>query len=218
MLIPLLGLFNPLNILEFLVVKDNKILYSHKQRVKSPLNNWVKMIHAFYRDTSTSVINTSGDAWTFYGTYCYYCNSGGRYAGMKIRLNAGSGVDDFGLVVGYGTAPVSPDDYKLDSQYPHGTGLGYLEYRDTSISDVTTEQTTINDKTAYVMKFSIERQFYNNCDNDQEVTEVGLIARIEYYGGGSANVLIYRDLLDTKLTIPAYSTGVLRYEIRFICM
>lgn len=200
--------------IEYWIYKDKKLLYEGKQKCNSYLRNWVNLLCAWFQQTTKPVVKEDGSSvnlgWRWYGPT--YCDSRNRGGGFGLLLNAGDNDASYGLVVGYGTAPVSPDDYKLEHKYLHGSGAGYLDYDITKISDVVLEDNKL--------KFSVERAFYNNHDSPQDITEVGLMARWRFFAPGFANedhkFLIMRDVLDTALTVPAYATAVVRYNIYFI--
>ena len=197
--------------IEWEIYKGNRLLDKGKQEGHSYLRNWVNYIRAHFAKTRTPVVLEDGSSLEVGYKYSW-CNKEHHSLEFGFWMNSGEGDDSYGLVVGRGTTPPSPGDYKLEEKYPHGSGLGYLQYGSTKISDVQ----LVDNK----LLIAVERSFYNDYKDPQDITEVGLIVYRREYGryifDVRAKFLIMRDVLDTALTVPAYATAVIRYNIYFI--
>ena len=200
--------------LEYWVYKKRRLLYSGKQKCNSYLKNWANLLSAWFQATTKTIVLEDGTSVSlgYYERKSDWCNGGSIYGEFGLLLNAGDNDATYGLVVGRGTTPVSESDYKLADKYPHGSGGGYLDYDITKISDVVSEDGKL--------KISVERAFYNDYGDSQDITEVGLMvfwkAELPDYGKQYYKFLIMRDVLDNVLTIPAYATAVVRYNIYFL--
>ena len=197
--------------IEWEIYKGNRLLDKGKQEGHSYLKNWTNFIRAQFAKTRTPVVCEDGSSRDI-GYRRSWCNSEQRELEFGFWMNSREGDASYGLVVGRGTTPPSPGDYKLEEKYPHGSGLGYLQYGSTKISDVQ----LVDNK----LLIAVERSFYNDYKDPQDITEVGLIVYRREYGrycfDVRAKFLIMRDVLDTALTVPAYATAVIRYNIYFI--
>ena len=201
--------------------QGNRIYYM-KKRCHSPLRNFVRVMYGlFIRGTVTIVKLDGTTANIAYGNWCnsgslVWCNSGYTHL---LSLTAGDNIGDFGIVVGYGTAPVSPDDYKLDEAYKQGTGTGALDYDPVNILGPEEETVTIDTKQYLSLKIIVSRTINNPDSFAKDIYEIGLVAG---YGGSKSSgnaptkFLIFRDVLDTPLTIPGNGSAVLRYHLRWL--
>jgi len=119
-------------------------------------------------------------------------------------IRAPSGDDNFGILVGSGTTPVSITDTNLASKIPNGTSSGRLVYGATSIvaSDVD-----------YIQW---QRSFTNNSGASVTVNEIGLAVKVVRIEGGSQvtyYVLIARDVI-TSTSVPNGGTLTVKYKIK----
>jgi hypothetical protein len=125
-----------------------------------------------------------------------------------MAMNAADNNDTYGIVVGTGTASVTPTDYKLTSQIPHGTGPGQLDY------DTHTVASSYTLSSSYV---EISRVFVNRSGGDVVVREVGLIAW-NYFKDVDAvrndvKFLIARDVLPSPVRVKPLGSLTVRYRI-----
>jgi len=208
---------------EAIVERRNGKIDVFRQPAHSPLKNWVQLWKALLGYTQESVIDTSGVTQTVDGRLpCTgtgsWCNGGSLTASCRsyLYVDAGEGDSSFGLVAGYGTAPVSMDDYKLANKYEHGSGLGYLFYKTSVISLIVGGETTINNKTYKTMTLIIQRPVENRHTDSQTITEIGLILYYNMDGGSKFRILIYRDVLDTPITLSSTEAATLRYHMRWL--
>jgi hypothetical protein len=196
---------------ELIVEVDGREEYRGETR--SLLQNFAKEVAAIMGSqgawkaiTSTTATRTDGTQATIYGewyTGAYY-GGGGTHIAMKAPDND----DTYGIVVGTGTAPVTPTDYMLASKIPHGTGSGQLDY------DTHTIASSYTSSSSYA---EISRVFVNKSGSDVVVREVGLIAW-NYFKDTSAvrnNVkfLVARDVLPSPVTVKNLGSLTVRYRI-----
>jgi len=175
--------------------REGRLLRREKRESKSWVMNFIKMLYALMRVAWGDVGTTLTD---YTGTSVNYPSGGTSQYAMK--LEAGSGDDDWGIQVGSGDTPVSSSDYKLDSLISHGTGAGQLQYGACSVGSPYEE--------AGYLKMKIERTFTNGSGGSITVKEIGLMAVVP-----GTYALIARDVLSTPTTIPDGGTQTVRYII-----
>jgi len=198
--------------------RRGKVIKREKGESRSLLKNFIAALRALMRGqvtTASGVTGTrgaegtvkdlSGADQTFYGGYREGTNT---YAGgWPLAINAPDDVDSYGIVVGKGETPVSPEDYNLDDKIAHGTASGQLDYGAHTFEDVVVE-----DK---VSKFRVSRTFSNVSGAEITVKEIGIIAWCWWgFNGGVAKdlkFLIVRDVLTTPTTIPDGASLNVRY-------
>jgi hypothetical protein len=200
--------------------KDGERIYRLETRSKSFLQNFAKVFGKMleapggaplsYSGTvaSATVLNTAGSsasAWTeWYDTGAAYYYSGGTPMGMSAPDND----DSFGVVVGSGTASVSPTDYALAAKIGHGTGAGQLDYGPATVTS------SYGATSSYA---EIARTFLNTSGSDVTVREVGIVARSYWKDGGvivgDVKYLIARDILPSPVKVPNLGTLTVRYRI-----
>lgn len=155
---------------------------------------------------SANVIATDGAIKTVWEEW--YAPIYTRGGGVQLALNAPDNDSSYGIVVGSGSTPVSPTDYKLASQISHGTGTEQLDY------EAHTVTSSYSDTSSY---FEIARAFINRSGGDVVVREVGLIARNYWKDVGGINVdvkfLVARDVLPSPVTVKNLSSLTVRYRI-----
>jgi hypothetical protein len=135
--------------------------------------------------------------------------TGGVYygGGTPMAMGAGDNDSSFGVVVGSGTTPVSPDNYNLSSQIPHGTGTGQLDY------DTHVVRSSYSNTSSYI---EILRSFTNRSGSNVIVNEVGLIARSFWEDSlvkQNIKYLIARDVLPGPILVPDSASLTVRYRI-----
>ena len=149
--------------------------------------------------SNTGIIGTWSD-WCNYGPWCNGGSMTVRSLGILL-LNAPEGDDTYGIVVGTGTTPVTPDDYKLEQQIPHGSSDNQLYHYPCNVLDLEVEGNRVIQK--------IQRQFENRGTVDIDINEIGLQALVIDSGGTTYKVLIVRDVLSEPISIPSGGTAVL---------
>jgi len=201
-----------------ITVKDKKGKVVDKRRVKcnSFVKNFLLLLNAGFRKTGVAVVDIDGTSVTsgvkgVWRNWCNngfgdktWCNSGSMTFGRYGLLLVGAGAKDssYGIIVGSGTTPVSPDDYKLENQIAHGTADGQLYYGDTDVLDVVVQENKIIQ--------GLQRQFTNQGAVDVEINEIGVVVKTTE---NNYKVLIIRDVLDTPVTIPSGGTVVIQIDI-----
>ncbi|RLJ03010.1 MAG: hypothetical protein DRP11_01945 [Candidatus Aenigmatarchaeota archaeon] len=191
--------------------KNGKIIKRHRQEVKSWLKNFALFLKHQLHNENDVVVDTGGASATIICglSECDLSYHSAGYGSLEFSANAGDNDDSFGIIVGSGTATVSPDDYNLASKIPHGTGSGQLDY-DTH----TFESPTITNGT---VKFSISRSFKNSSGGDVNVNEVGLVIRSLSKAADKVcedvKFLIIRDVLDSTVTVPDGGGLTVKYTI-----
>jgi hypothetical protein len=122
-------------------------------------------------------------------------------------MNGPDNDDSFGIVVGSGSASVSPTDYRLVSKIPHGTGSGQLDH------DTHSTATSLSSTSSYI---ELARTFVNRSGDNVVVREVGIIARSYWRDTSVVNdvkYLIARDVLPSPVTVKPLGVLVVRYRI-----
>jgi hypothetical protein len=200
---------------ELIVEVDGREEYRGESR--SFLQNFGKVLALFLSSpgytpdsmgpiTQTSVTYIDGTPVTVYGEW-YAADTGGG-GGAHLAMSAPDNDDTYGIVVGSGTATVTPTDYCLASKIPHGTGPGQLDY------DTHTVASSYTSSSSYV---EISRVFVNRSGGDVVVREVGLIARNYFKDLGAVRndvkFLIARDVLPSPVRVKNLGSLTVRYRI-----
>ncbi len=129
-----------------------------------------------------------------------------------ISAAATAGDHSYGILIGSGTLANTKNTYDLTAKYPHGDGVGYFNYGDTTFSVYTaTSEPT--------QAISISRTFVNNSTQSQSIIEVGLAVKKAYYDTDTgttraATILIIRDVLATPVSVPAAGSVAWTYRIK----
>jgi len=162
------------------------------------------------------MLKNNGDAGTFKSvvvtgldggsTYAYVeLPAPGNYSAGPLVFNAGDNDDSFGIVVGSGSAPVSPYDYNLASKIPHGTGTGQLDY------DTHSTISSYGGSSSYV---EISRTFVNKSGSDVVVREVGLVGcSFHSYQDIYYKFMVARDVLPNPVTVKPLASLIVRYRL-----
>jgi len=186
--------------------RNGKLIRRRRQKSHSFLTQFIAMLrgimfHTYNMDNhwNTQVVDTAGVARG-------YPNSGNVLRISGIPLNAPSGTDSYGLVVGTGTASNTTSTYALQNKIAHGTGAGQLLY-----GSHTFEPVTVSGSTVY---FRIIRVFTNNSGASITVNEVGLYTMTSNQATSTGIHCIARDLISGGITVPDGGTLTLRYLIQ----
>jgi len=122
--------------------------------------NFANIIYALWNASTIGVSDIGGNNIVINGA------SGGTWS-----LNAPSGINTYGIVIGSGASAgstPSPSAYKLVAQIPNGINSGQIEY-----GAVTINLPTLSGQTT---SFTISRSFINVSGATLTVTEIGLVA------------------------------------------
>jgi hypothetical protein len=194
---------------EIIVELDGKYLYTCIS--KSLLQNFGKMFCTMLGCKGTGTVNTSTTVTDTVGSpqtaYCETVDTSGTiFYASPLAMNAADNDDTYGIVVGSGTATVTPTDYSLASKIPHGTGSGQLDY------GVHTATESYTGTSSYC---EISRSFTNMSGAEITVREVGLIARnrFNYPTSVDAKFLIARDVLPSPVRVKNLGSLTVRYRI-----
>lgn len=189
-----------------LKTKDGKVLLKGAKPFNSFVKNFMVMLEAMFKGedsktpppTPTQAVDLDGNSFSL-----SFPTPEGRYGiplGWRVDAEAGDLLSlrgeptEWGIIVGSGDSPTTINFYNLESMYPHGKDVGYMNYMSTQVTEPEYDGTYV--------KFTIKRLIINEADVSQVVREVGLIAR-EY--NTWKRFLIARDVLDSPVTMPAKS-------------
>ena len=195
--------------------KNGNLISKRKGRSKSLLRNFALMLRGLmagniYGVISGTTLNVKVTVTARDGTTLNYPSFRYDPPSDHPELNAPSAMevsamernDKYGILVGTGTAPVTKDDYDLNSQIPDGFADGQMVHGKTTVEDVN------GDPPSSV--FRIIRTFTNEGSSTITVYEIGLVARVNE-NSTVKYVLIARDVLDTPQDVPAGATLTVRY-------
>ena len=123
-----------------------------------------------------------------------------------MGMMAGDNDDSYGILVGSGSDPVSPDNYKLVSKISHGTGSGQLDYDTHSVIS------SYSDTSSYVEFY---RTFVNKSSDNVIVREVGIAAHSysSVVGPIDTKYLIARDVLPSPITVKPLGSLTVKYRV-----
>lgn len=186
--------------------KNGKVRYIIRRKSKSFVKNFMEYLNKFFKSGTMTLKDINGNDHYIVAGFLDVDN----YFETP-RLLVGEGIDDCGIVLGSGTTPPTPDDFKLENQIPHGDETGKLHYMNNDCSEV---QVSGNEIT-----FEITRDFINNSGGDITIGEMGLILDIDYKKGGTyytAHVLMIRDVFDTPVTVLAGGSLSAKYTIKVV--
>jgi len=197
--------------------KNGKIIKQHKQHSHSFVSNFLALI-------AQAMLNPYNNVSNFYG----YKGAGGNVQFVETSSSTGmttienfmtmlDGANDssYGIVVGTGTSPPTPNDYTMESEIPNGTGTGQLVYGSHSVSPPggTTSSPTLLTPSGNTTSFSVSRTFQNQSGASITVSEVGIFIMQYAQSGNIITVLITHDLLSSPITIPNGGVMAITYTI-----
>jgi hypothetical protein len=200
---------------ELIVESDGKEVFRGESR--SFLQNFCKIFYAMLASpasysagaivSSVTVTDTGGSSKTAYAE-SYACSSCYYGGGVPAAMGAPDNDDSFGIVVGSGSASVSPTDYSLASKISHGAGSGMLDY------DAHLTATSFTSTSSYI---ELARTFVNRSSDNVVVREVGIMARNYWKDDrgvrNDVKFLIARDVLPSPVTVKPLGILVVRYRI-----
>lgn len=192
-------------------VKDHRVRVEYEIEVRDKHGNVIKKLKKKSESLLTNFLQILG---RLFGNanQSFYARDGVAYAptydhGDYASILAPEGNDDYGVLVGTGTTPVTASDYDLASPITHGTGAGQLQHGAMSY-----EAPSVSGS---VTTWRNSRTFTNGSGADITVNEIGLA--ILYYGASPMTtfyVLIARDVLATPVTVPDGATLTVRYSFK----
>jgi hypothetical protein len=128
------------------------------------------------------------------------------YTMKTMSMMAGDNDDSYGIIVGSGSDPVSPTDYKLASKISHGTSTGQLDY------ETQTVVSSYSDTSSYV---EISRSFINKTSSDIIVREVGIVAYSysNYVKIDTKYLIVRDDVLPAPVKVKPLGSLTVRYRV-----
>jgi len=169
--------------------KDGKIIARRKGKGDSYLKNYMVLHFALIGLGGENAVDTGGNTVTINKADC-----------SDVHVDAGEGVDEYGIVVGTGTDDNLPGMYNLQSPIEHGDGDNLLHYYGHSLSAPTVSGSDV--------LYEISRDFKNNGSVDITVYEAGLIVKI----GTATYVLIGRQVISGGIAVPAGATLTFKFK------
>jgi hypothetical protein len=124
----------------------------------------------------------------------------GRTTGIGFNIQASTGLDTFGIVVGTNATAVTIGDYALGTKIAHGVGSGQLQYATNSPNTATGTNPITWVQT---------RNFTNNSGAEIAIAEVGIISYSTYY------TLLERTVLSNAFPVANNATCVVQYSFVF---
>lgn len=146
-------------------------------------------------DTDLSMTDTSGSE---FNLRLDSDSIGNNYWGYDLVNQS----QNYGIHVGSGTTPPTPQDYNLESKIPS---------RSVTLSNQTRDSSCENGIFKRETTFTVT----NRGSSELTVSEVGLINQTESTTNQTKYVLIDRTLLDSPATIPAGETATITYTITY---
>ena len=194
---------------------NGKTIKYRRYRSDSFVGNILSIIFKMLGNVSTISVSDFTNIVDFIAGHEIKRLDGSDFPNIKVWFNNpvsfGAGDADGGIVVGSGSTAVTINDYRLESQIPHGSTAGQLQYGDTTISNMV--MTDPN-----VWHFFISRSFTNATTADITIRETGIIGaylRTHNTIFTTYLVLIARDVLtDPIILAPAEST-LIQYRVNF---
>jgi len=170
--------------------KNGKVLKKLRFKSKSWVKNMAILLSGALSNTSFTLVDQSGNN----------ANVPNNTDVVSVfKTNAPAGEDRYGILVGSGTNPVSPNDYKLYNKIPNSI----LAHSDTNVGQFTGNENGFT--------FAINRTFTNNGTQDVTVSEVGLAIL-----AASLWILIARDLLSSPITVQPGQVLQVTYAISLL--
>lgn len=166
--------------------RDGNVVYSRRQKIRSWVGSMAALLWGMFYNNTFALITTSNGTAVVNNT---------TPISSLLPVNASAGTDSYGILIGSGTNPVSPDNYNLQSKIPNSA----MSYGAVSISSLSS--------TGSGYQFTISRTFTNSSSSAITVSEVGVAT--------AAKVLILRDLLSPAASVPSGGTLTITYTLVF---
>ena len=153
-----------------------------------------------YRETVLYMTNRNGSKRPVVACY--------SYQDSIFNCDGGVGDTNIGIMAGTGTTVPNIDDYALESQCGHGSGVGQLSHGAVTFGLPTSDATTSH--------FTITRDFSNSSGALITVNEVGLYVvalAVQHNGSAqSAYFMIIRDMISGGVDVPNGQTLTINYR------
>ena len=191
---------------------NNKLIIKGRKKIsRSFVSAFIKHLYCvFYYSNTYSIADTLGTLRTVQYDALPLCMapSGGIVISYPYTNSVGTQGQNFGIVLGSGTAAVIPTDDNLQTKINHGTAAGEIEYLGHIFpKDVTTSGSDAS--------FTIERLFLNSSGGDVTINEMGL-----YNASQTGDVYIYcfiRDLVSPAVVVANGEYLKVTYTIQVTC-
>lgn len=124
---------------------------------------------------------------------------------VEIRpdLKAPAGDVTYGILAGTGITAADPSDHTMENIILHGDTDGILNYDEVKLD-------AFNQNPDGSFDLLISRFFTNNGAVDVTIKEIGVVMKAPYSYNSYMNTMIYREVLDTPITVAA--GGSIRYR------
>lgn len=123
-------------------------------------------------------------------------------------MNAGSGIDNLGIVLGTSNTAVTWGDYALGSPISNGNGSGQLVYA-TSIVPLQSTLRTTNGTSIYITRF-----YQNLSGSNITISELGLFGNVNTVSG-NYTVMYNRAVVSPPVTVTNNEAVVASWGIRY---
>ena len=173
--------------------KNDKVIARLKDEARSWLKQWSQLIYGGMSGSAQTVTDTGGTARTQSVTY------------DLLGVASSAGDASRGVVVGAGVIGVNIEDYRLDAQIPHGTGVGQLSHQATEV--IYPPATGASE-----CSFQLKRIFVNQSGSEVSVNEIGIYGAIS----SSFKACLARDVLPGTVDIPDGGSITVIYTIKAV--
>lgn len=175
---------------------SGRIRYKKTQKCYSFVDNFLRVIFSYMGRDAQDVKDTSNTSRTL---------DVDRAHNRYLRVGAGVGETNNGIVIGSGSTAVDINDYSIETLIDDGTSSGEMQYSNLSTSAPTTDASTTS--------FVLSRVFSNASGGAIAVKEVALYTGT--YGGG-VTIMHARDLINggTGVSVPDGDDITINYKVK----
>jgi len=204
------------------VSKDGRVISVRRFKSRSFVSNFLKFLFEIYRagqtttkttSVGTAYLSPSVDTLTDVNGVARNILTGFDLSGdvtpsySVCSVDAPETDDSYGIVVGTGTTAVTMNDVNLESKILHGTTSGRLYYGKTDVKNWSVSDTEA--------KFDVTRLFTNYA-SDINVSEIGIIAKINLANAEDSRFLIVRDVISPADTVPTNYNYIVTYTFKIV--
>jgi len=181
------------------IVKNREVVY--ESEMKSFVKNFTLFLMSKIGNRAVTVVDVDGVEHEINFGYLRLRQPARYWQSYEVLIfeqcDAPENDDTFGILVGSGTTPVSPNDYRLENPYTSDV----VAYSSCMVSQV-----TVSDNT---MKFTFARPIINTSQDSITINETGIVMWVRRYIRDSYGVrldvnfkmLIARDVLQNPVTL-----------------
>jgi hypothetical protein len=196
------------------IVRDSEgnIIKVHRQRSRSPTINFIALILPanYYTNTGSSITVTglAGSTYSYSPTFSTngydiaYPNSAGNYPSYLMNIAVGNSSQSNPLTATNLASPIA-----------NGSGTGQLIYGSVSIPS----SIIVSGNSAY---FYISQTFTNQSGGTVEITEVGIVTKIQLVkpnnnsSAGNYTFLTWYDVLSSPISVPNGGSVTIYYTFK----